>query len=77
MMKMCERVFIIQCLKRSNLLEDHTIYWGPNYQGYVETVKAAGKYAAEALGGAAGVWGDWIAHPHWIECEERAAGGWC
>jgi hypothetical protein len=49
---MCERVFIIQCLKRSNLLEDHTIYWGPNYQGYVETVKAAGKYPAEALGGA-------------------------
>ena len=74
---MCERVFLIQCLKRSIPSEDHVIWWGPSYQGYVETKLAAGNYTAEALEGAAGVMGDWVAHPHWIECEERAAGGWC
>jgi hypothetical protein len=74
---MCDRVFLIQCLKRSIPSEDHVIWWGDNYQGYVETKKAAGKYPAEALGGAAGTMGDWVAHPHWIECKERAEGGWC
>lgn len=72
---MCQRVFLIQCLKRS--LKKELVYWGPNYQNYVKTIAAAGKYPAEELAGAAGVRGDWIAHPHWIECEERAAGGWC
>ena len=72
---MCQRVFLIQCEKRS--LDGLIIYWGPNYQNYVDTIEAAGKYPAESLGGAAGTRGDWVAHPHWIECEERAAGGWC
>ena len=74
---MCERVFLIQCLKRSKERVHPIIYWGPNYQNYVDTIEAAGKYPAEALAGAAGTRGDWIAHPHWIECEERASGGWC
>jgi len=79
---MCERVFLIQCMKRSVFCPNEevyieTYYWGPNYQNYVDTIEAAGKYPAEALAGAAGTRGDWIAHPHWIECEERASGGWC
>lgn len=73
---MCERVFLIQCLKRSKG-KGMLIFWEDNYQGYTSSKKLAGKYPAEALAGAAGAYGDWIAHPTWIECEARAKGEWC
>lgn len=73
---MCERVFLIQCMKRSKS-KGIMIFWQDNYQGYTSSRKLAGKYTGEALAGAAGVMGDWVAHPTWIECAARARGEWC
>lgn len=71
---MCQRVFMIQCLKRSD--EKMTVWWGPNNSGYTSDIVKAGQYSAMDLENCAGDRGDWSAHPLWIRCQSRLEGRW-
>jgi len=69
---MCERIYFIQCAKRSNL--EKKVWWAANRQGYTEDMNEAGKYSGADLDQCAGSYGDWIAHPYWVQCSARAQG---
>jgi len=71
---MCRRVFMLQCLKRSD--DKKTVWWGPNNSGYTSDIFKSGQYSAKDLENCAGDRGDWIAHPLWIRCRSRIEGRW-
>jgi len=69
---MCERIYFIQCTKRSTL--EKKVWWASNRQGYTEDMNEAGKYSGQELDQCAGSYGDWIAHPYWVQCASRVQG---
>jgi len=71
-MKMCERFYLIQCLKRSD--GEQKVWWNPERSGYTNDKDLAGRYTLEGLERCSGRFGDWVAHPHWIECKARQRG---
>jgi hypothetical protein len=68
----CERFYLIECLKRSD--DKQKVWWNPARAGYTNDKDLAGRYTLEGLEECAGRFGDWVAHPHWIECKARQRG---
>jgi|DEB0MinimDraft_3_1074331.scaffolds.fasta_scaffold05666_3 hypothetical protein len=71
---MCQRVFIVQCLKRSE--KNKAVWWREDADGYTDIEGLAGRYSAIELEQCAGNRGDWVAHPLWIRCQARLEGRW-
>ena len=69
---MCERVYFVQCMKRSTI--EKKVWWSPNRRGYTEDMNEAGKYTGAELDQCAVSYGDWIAHPYWVQCASRMQG---